>query len=65
MLVQKKTPEQQYNSIYHYALIKIVVLHQLGLQGITWEEFIANDFFTSPQVPPKVFHELGEPSHQL
>ena len=63
-LVQRKTPEQQYNNIYHYALIKIVVLHQLGLQGITWEDFIANDFFTAPQVPSEVFHEPGEPSHQ-
>ena len=30
-LVQRKNPEQQYNNIYHYALIKIMVVHQLGL----------------------------------
>ena len=30
-LVQKKTPEQQHNNIYHYALIKMIVVHQLGL----------------------------------
>ena len=30
-LLQKKTLEQHYNSIYHYALIKIIVVHQLGL----------------------------------
>ena len=63
-LVQKKTPEQQYNSIYHYALIKIMVVHQLGLQGISWEDFISHDFFTAPQVPLRVVHEPGEPSHQ-
>ena len=63
-LVQKKTPEQQYNSIYHYALIKIVVVHQLGLQGISWEDFISHDFFTAPQIPSKVVHEPGKPSHQ-
>ena len=63
-LVQRKTPEQQYNSIYHYALIKIVVVHQLGLQGISWEDFISHDFFTAPQVPLEVFHDAGEPSHQ-
>lgn len=26
-LVQRKTPAQQHNSVYHYALIKIVVVH--------------------------------------
>ena len=62
-LVQRNTPEQQYNSIYHYALIKIVVVHQLGLQGISWEDFISNDFFTAPQVPLEVFHDADEPSY--
>ena len=62
-LVQKKTPKQQYNSIYHFALIKIVVMHQLGLQDISWEDFISNEFFTSPPVPPEAFYERGEPSH--
>ena len=62
-LVQRKTPEQQYSSIYHFSLIKIVVMHQLGLQGISWEDFISNDFFTASQVPLEVFHEAGEPSY--
>ena len=62
--MQRKTPEQQYNNIYHFALIKIVVMHQLGLQGISWEDFISNDFFTAPQVPSEVVHEAGEPSYQ-
>ena len=26
-LVQKKTPQQQYNNIYHFSLINIVVMH--------------------------------------
>ena len=63
-LVQRKTPEQQYNIIYHYALIKIVVVHQLGLQGISWKNFISHDLFKVPQVPLEVFHDAGEPSHQ-
>ena len=61
-LVQKKTPEQQHNNIYHYALIKIIVVHQLGLQGISWEDFISRDFFTAPQPPPEIVHDAGESS---
>ena len=64
-LVQKKTPEQQHSNIYHYALIKIIVVHQLGLQGITWDEFISRDFFATPQPPPEIVHDEGEPSHQF
>ena len=30
-LVQHKTPQQQHNNVYHFALIKILVVHQLGL----------------------------------
>ena len=41
-----------------------MVLHQLGLQGISWEDFISNDFFTAPQVSSEVFHDAGEPSYQ-
>ena len=54
-LVQKKTPEQQHNNICHYALIKIIVVHQLRLHGIAWEDFISCDFFTSSQPPPETF----------
>ena len=64
-LVQKKTPEQQHNNIYHYGLIKIIVVHQLGLQGITWDEFISRDFFTALQPPPEIVHDAGEPLHQF
>jgi len=41
-----------------------VVLHQLGLQNISWEDFISHEVFIGPQVPPVVFHETGGPSHQ-
>jgi len=50
-LVQHKTPQQQFNNIYHFSLIKIVVIHQLGLQGITWEDFISHEFFRAQQGP--------------
>jgi hypothetical protein len=63
-LVQRKSPAQQHRSIYHYALIKIVVMHQLAQQGIPWEDFISRDFFTAPPPPPEVVHEEGGPSQQ-
>ena len=62
--MQYKTPQQQLNSVCHFALIKILVDHQLGLQGIDWEDFISRDFFNTPQVLSKVEHEIGGPSHQ-
>ena len=64
-LVQKKTPEQQYNNIYHYALIKILVVRQLGLQGITWDDFISREFFRASQGPSEVGNETGGLSHHL
>ena len=65
VLVQKKTPKQKHNNIYHYALINIIVVHQLRLQGIAWEDFISHDFFTASQPPPETVHDAGEPSHQF
>ena len=62
--MQHKTPQQQLNSVYHFALIKILVDHQLGLQGITWDDFISRDLFSTSQVDSKVEHEIGGPSHQ-
>ena len=41
-----------------------MVVHQLGLQGISWEDFISRDFFTVPPVPPEFFNDAGEPSYQ-
>jgi len=46
--MQHKTPQQQLNSVYHFSLIRILVDHQLGLQGIAWEDFISRDFFNTP-----------------
>ena len=63
-LVWRKSPEKQYNSIYHYALINIIVVHQLGLQGITWEDFISHEIFTVLAAHQEVVHDVGEPSHQ-
>lgn len=63
-LVQSKLPHQQYNNIYHFALIKIVVLHQLSLLNVSWDDFISHEVFRSPQVTPSIFHEAGGPSHQ-
>ena len=50
--------------MYHFALIQILVDHQLGLQGIAWEEFISRDFFSAPPVVSEAKHEIGGPSHQ-
>ena len=61
--MQHKTPQQQLNSVYHFALIKILVVHQLGLQGITWDDFISRDLFSTSQVLSEVKHE-GEPSRR-
>ena len=33
--IQHRTPQQQLNSVYRFALIKILVVHQLGSEGIT------------------------------
>ena len=63
-LVQSKPPHQQYNNIYHFALIKIVVLHQLRLLNVSWDDFISHEVFASPQVTPSVFHEARWLSHQ-
>ena len=63
-LVQRKSPAHQHKSIYHYALIKIIVMHQLAQQGITWEDFISRDYFAALQPPPEIVHDEGAPSHQ-
>ena len=62
--MQHKTPQQQLSSVYHFAIIKILVDRQLGLQGITWDDFISHDLFNTSQVLSKVEHEIGGPSHQ-
>ena len=64
-VVQRKNPTQQHKSIYHYALIEIIVMHQLAQQGIAWEDFISRDFFMVPQPPPEVVRDEGGPSQQF
>ena len=39
------------------------MVHQLGLQGITWDDFISRDLFSISQVLLEVKHE-GEPSRR-
>ena len=64
-MMQRKSPAQQYRSLYHYGLIQLVVLHQLAQQGISWEEFISRELFTAPSPPHlEVVHEEGGPSQQ-
>ena len=64
-MMQRKSPTQQYKSLYHYGLIQLVVLHQLAQQGISWEYFISHELFTAPSPPhPEVIHEDGGPSQQ-
>jgi len=63
-LVQHKTPQQHFNNIYHFSLIKIVVVHHFGLQGITWDDFISHEFFRASHGPSKARHETGGPSYQ-
>ena len=61
--IHHKTPQQQLNNVYHFSLIKILVVHQLGLQGITWDDFISRDFFKASRRVIEVKHE-GEPSYR-
>jgi len=60
--VQKKSYPQQMSNLYHYSLIKMIVLHHLSLLNISWETFIAHDIFRGPQIPPPMSQELGGPS---
>ena len=63
-VISKRKPYPQHlNSIYHFAVIKIVVLHHLTQLGVSWEIFIAHESFKGPQifVDPQ---EDGEPFGQ-
>ena len=48
-VVQKRSYTEKMHSLFHYSLIKMVVLHQMERKGIPWDVFIANEIFTSPQ----------------
>ncbi len=65
LYVQRKPFPRQFNNIYHFSLIKIVVLHQLSLLNIPWATFMAHEIFKGPQVIPLVPQEEGGPSRRL
>ena len=50
------------SSLYHYSLIKMIVLHHLSLLNISWETFIAHEIFRGPQISLPVSPESGGPS---
>ena len=60
--VKKKPYPQQMNRIYHFSLIKIIVLHQLNRLNIPWKTFISHEFFKGPQIFSSVHQEEGGPS---
>lgn len=60
--VNKKPYPQQLNMIYHFSMIKIIVLHQLNLLNIPWETFIYHEVFKGPQISSSVHQKQGEPS---
>lgn len=63
VITKRKPYPQQLNSIYHFAVIKIIIVHQLTQLGVPWETFIAHEIFKGP----KIFadpQEEGEPSGQ-
>jgi len=61
-IVQRKPYPQQMSSLYHYSLIKVIVLHHLSLLNIPYETFISHEIFRSPRIPPPVPQEAGGPS---
>lgn len=58
-IVERKPYPQQMSSLYHYSLIKVIVLHHLSLLNIHWETFISHEIFRGPQIPPPVPQEVG------
>lgn len=45
-IAQKREPKDQMKSLFHHALIKIIVLYHLKELNIAWSTFIANPIFT-------------------
>jgi len=62
VIAKRKPLTQQLNSIYHFSVIKIIVLHQLNQLGIPWETFISHEVFKGPKIISSVHQEEGEPS---
>ena len=61
-IVEKRPYSQQVSSIYHYSLIKMIVLHHLNLLNISWDTLISNDIFNDPQITPPMPQEVERPS---
>jgi len=63
VIAKRKSYPQQLNRIYHFSVIKIIVLHHLTQFGMPWETFIAHECFKGPQIflDPQ---EEGQPSGQ-
>lgn len=59
IIAKRKPYLQQLNSIYHFSLIKIVVLNQLNQLGMPWETFISHEVFKGPQIFSSVHQEEG------
>ena len=64
IIVKKKSYPQQLTNIYHFFVIKIIVLHQLNLLSMPWETFISHEMLKGPQVFSSVPQEEGGPSGQ-
>ena len=63
VITKRKPYPEQLNSIYDFAVIKIVVLHQLTQLGVPWETFIAHESFKGPQIFAKP-QEEARPSRK-
>ena len=62
---RKPYPQQLYN-IFHYSLIKMIVLHQLNLLNMPWETSISLEMFKGTQIFSSLHHEEGGPSgHEM
>jgi len=50
VIPKRKPYPQQLNNIYHFVVIKVIVLHQLTQLGVSWETFIAHESFKGPKI---------------
>lgn len=64
VLAKTKPYPQHLNSIYHFTVIKIVVLHQRTQLGVPWETFIAHEIFKGPQIFVEPQEEGGSSGQQ-
>lgn len=62
VIAKRKPHPQQFNSIYHFSVIKIIVLHHLNQLGMPWETFISHEVLKGPPIFSSVHQEEGQPS---